>query len=311
MSERGPLPFLIIVGPTGVGKTEVAFRAARLLGGEIVSADSRLVYRMMDIGTAKPGAQMMEQVRHHMIDLVDPDENYTCKRFEQDAREAVRDILSRRRVPVVVGGSGLYIRALTDGIFEGPEADTELRRNLRSEAARRGTAWLWTRLKDVDPEKAAQIDPQNLVRIIRALEVYELTGRRMSELEQQAERFEVPSVTVGLKRGRGELYRLIDCRVDRMMEAGFLYEVRMLLDQGYGDTHAVGRSLGYRELIGHLRGKTTLADAVELIKRNTRHFAKRQMTWSKKDTAITWLDISDDSDVDTIVDLVIAGFRSS
>jgi tRNA dimethylallyltransferase len=299
----------MLVGPTGVGKTEVAFRTAERLGGEIVSADSRLFYRMMDIGTAKPSSQMMKQIPHHLIDVVDPDESYTCKRFERDARDAVRGILARKRIPVVVGGSGLYVRALTDGIFEGPEADQDLRRKLRAEAAERGTARLWARLQAVDRKKAAQVDPENLVRIIRALEVYELTGRRMSELEQQAVPFEVPCMKIGLTRKRSELYRMIDQRVDRMMEAGFLYEVKRLADRGYGDNLTVGGSLGYRELIAHIGGETTLTDAVDSIKRNTRHFAKRQITWFRRDPKITWIDITEGDDVDKIADEVITRFR--
>ncbi len=300
----------MLVGATGVGKTEVGLRVARQLGGEIVSADSRLVYRMMDIGTAKPDSRMLEAIPHHLVDVVDPDEEYTCKRFEREARQAIREIMARGRVPVVIGGSGLYIRALTEGIFEGPGRDPDLRRRLRAENRSSGRSGLWQRLKEVDPVKAAEIDPGNLVRIIRALEVYELTGEPISKLERQAEPFEVPFVKIGLTRARSELYRIIDRRVDGMMEQGFLYEVKRLVDQGYGDTEAVSRSLGYRELIRSLAGDLTLEEAVELIKHNTRHFAKRQLTWFRKDRDITWLDISGNSNFDKIAAGVLDRFLS-
>jgi tRNA dimethylallyltransferase len=310
VSDRQIQSTLILVGATGVGKTEVGLRVARRLGAEIVSADSRLVYRMMDIGTAKPDSRMMEEIPHHLVDVVDPDEEYTCKRFEREARQTIRDIIARGRTPVVIGGSGLYVRALTEGIFDGPGSDPVLRRRLIAEDRRSGRSRLWQRLKDVDPVKAAKIDPGNLVRIIRALEVYELTGEPMSKLERQAEPLEVPFVKIGLTRARAELYRIIDRRVDRMMEQGFLYEVKRLLDHGYGDTQPVRRSLGYRELIRSLAGDLTLEDAVELIKRNTRHFAKRQLTWFRKDRDISWLYISGDSDLDTIAAVVVDRFLS-
>lgn len=297
---------LILVGATGVGKTEVGFRVARHIGGEIVSADSRLIYRMMDIGTAKPDSRMMNEIPHHLVDVADPGEAYTCKRFEREARAVIRDIICRGRAPVVIGGSGLYVRALTDGIFEGPGRDPELRQRLRGEARSCGPSRLWLNLKRVDPVKAAEIDPQNTLRIIRALEVYELTGQPMSELERQAEPFEVPSVKIGLQRARSELYGIIDRRVDRMMEQGFLYEVKRLLDYGYGDTQAVNRSLGYRELIRSETGEITLEDAIQIIKQNTRHFAKRQLTWFKKEKDLTWLDITGRDDWDALADEVIA-----
>jgi tRNA dimethylallyltransferase len=283
---------LILVGPTGVGKTEVGFHLAVLLGGEIISADSRLVYRGMDIGTAKPSTSMRDEVRHHLIDVADPDEEYTCKMFERDARQAVHDVLERGKIPVVVGGTGLYVRALTDGIFEGPGRDEALRASLEAEAQDKGKRQLWERLNSVDPEKARQIDPENLVRVIRALEVFELAGRPMSELEQEAQPLDVPYTKVGLTRGREELYRVIDRRVEAMLEAGLLEEVKDLIDRGYKDASALRDSLGYQEVLGYLDGSFAYAEAVSLMKRNTRRFAKRQMTWFKKEKDIAWMDIT-------------------
>jgi tRNA dimethylallyltransferase len=210
----------------------------------------------------------------------------------------------------VAGGSGLYVRALTDGVFDGPEADTALRAKLLTEARGQGTAALWERLMAVDPEKARQIDPANVIRVVRALEVHELTGRPMSELEKDAVPFEIPSVKFGLTRSMVELYRIVEHRVDRMMESGFLAEVKRLADKGYGDSPAVRRSLGYRELIAYLEGVVSIDDAVELIKRNTRHLAKRQMTWFKKEKGVTWIDITGRDDYDQIASEIAHHFSA-
>ena len=296
MTPRRQERVLIVVGPTGVGKTEVGFHLARLTEGEIVSADSRLVYRGMDIGTAKPPKRMRDEVAHHLIDIVDPDDEYTCKMFEQDARGAVRDILKRGKTPVVVGGTGLYVRALTDGIFEGPGRDEALRAGLEAEAGARGKLSLWERLQAVDPVKARTIDPENLIRVIRALEVYELTGKPMSELEQSVEPLGIPYVKMGLARAREELYRFIDTRVETMLEAGLVEEVKQLVEEGFGKASVLRDSLGYQEVLAYLEGSLTYIEAVHLIKRNTRRFAKRQMTWFRKDKDIIWWDITGRTD---------------
>jgi tRNA dimethylallyltransferase len=288
--------FLILVGATGVGKSEAGFHLAKLIDGEIISADSRLVYRGMDIGTAKPSRRMREEIPHHFIDVVDPDEDYTCKMFEEEGGRAIREILERGKIPLVVGGTGLYVRALTQGIFEGPERDETLRARLKREAEAGGRKMLWERLTDVDPEKARVVDPENLVRVIRALEVYELMGRPMSELEREAVPIDIPYVKLGLSRRRDELYRIIDRRVDAMLEAGLVGEVRGLVEKGYGNTKAIRASLGYEEVMSYLEGTITYPEAVRLIKRNTRHFAKRQATWFKKEKDITWFGITGRTD---------------
>lgn len=296
MTARGRESVLILVGPTGVGKTEVGFHLARLTGGEIISADSRLVYRGLDIATAKPAMRMRDQVTHHLIDVVDPDEEYTCKMYEKHARLAVRDILKRGKTPVVVGGTGLYLRALTDGIFEGPGRDEALRARLEAEAEAGGNLSLWERLNSVDPVKAGMIDPENLVRVIRALEVYELTGKPMSDLEQSAEPLGIPYVKVGLTRAREELYRLIDGRVEAMFEGGLVDETKRLVEEGFGDTAVLRNTLGYQEVLAYLDGSITYVEAAYLLKRNTRRFAKRQMTWFRKEKQITWFDITGRTD---------------
>ena len=283
---------LVLLGPTGVGKTDIAFQVARKLRGEIISADSRLVYRMMDIGTAKPDPAMRREIRHHMIDLVTPDKQFTAKDFERQARHAVREVVDRGRVPVVVGGTGLYVRALLRGIFNGPAADRALRARLEEEARRNGPEALWRKLFEVDPKKASQIDRANVVRVIRALEVFQLAGRRMSDLEGEARAIETPAVKIGLARSPVDLKARIEGRVDRMIEAGFIEEVRGLIDAGYGSSRVVRNTLGYKELLLHLEGTIAFDEAVALIKRNTRRFAKRQLTWFAREPQVDWINLT-------------------
>lgn len=303
---------LVLVGATGTGKTEVAVHlAGEYLPGEIVSADSRLIYRHMNIATAKPAPEMMAKVPHHMIDLVDPDTQYTCKEFQTEARRIIHDILRRGLTPIVTGGSGLYIRALTDGVFDGPAANDVVRERLAKEAETWGPRLLWEHLDAVDPEKAAEIDPQNTVRVIRALEVFEITGEKMSELEKDVTPLDVPFVRIGLRRNPEDLYRRIDQRVDRMMEGGLLAETSALVAAGYGDCLAVMNTLGYRELIHHLKGQTTLGDAVDLIKTHTRRFAKRQGTWFRKDADIRWIDIRPDARASAVAQLVNLAYKKA
>jgi tRNA dimethylallyltransferase len=305
----GTVKLIVLVGPTGVGKTGVSLCLARKLDAEIVSADSRLFYRGMDIGTAKPTFEEREGIPHHMIDVADPDEEYSCKRFEVEARRIIQDILDRGKVALAVGGSGLYVKALTEGIFEGPAGDPKLRRTLTSEAMRRGKEHVWRMLVEIDPVKATQIDPENLARVIRAIEVYKKTGTPMSELEKLAEPIGIPHVRFGLSRARKELYIRIEKRVDAMMNHGFLDEVKGLVERGYGNARPVKGSLGYSELISHLGGSVALDRAISLIKRNTRHFAKRQMTWFRKDIEITWLDITGRSNSKTIAADIFKAIR--
>ncbi len=306
MTRRG---FLIIVGPTGVGKTSIAHEVAKRLAGEIVSADSRLFYRMMDVGTAKPSPEMRAELPYHLIDIVDPDKVYTCKRFEIEARKIIRDIARRGKVAVVVGGSGLYVRALTRGIFEGPQGDPQLREELANELQLRGIDYLWQKLVALDPEKASNIDRHNPVRIVRALEVCMLTGKPISELEKKATPFELPALKIGITMDRRSLYQAIEKRVDMMMQAGFVEEVKNLIQMGYQRSQVLRSTLGYRELISYLEGKMTLEEATQLIKRRTRNFAKRQMTWFRKETDIHWLDITDQHSLEAVSTLVCTMFQ--
>lgn len=303
--------FLVVVGPTAVGKTDISLHLARDLAGEIVSADSRLVYRLMDVGTAKPDRKVLAEVPHHMIDVASPLRQYTAKEYEVEARKAIGDIISRRRVPIVVGGTGLYVRALLKGIFDGPSRDAALRAGLEDVARREGPDALWRKLAEVDPEKARRTSPANLPRVIRALEVFHLTGSPMSSLEKKAKPFEVPSITVGVTRDRPDLYTRIDQRVDNMMETGFLDEVRRLVEQGFGRSPVVRDSVGYREAILHLEGRITLEEAVRLIKKNTRNFAKRQITWFRRQPALTWIDVTGSGDYRSAAAQISRLYRSA
>jgi tRNA dimethylallyltransferase len=254
----------------------------------------------MDIGTAKPDLGMRAQVPHHLIDLVEPDRQYTSKQYERDARDAISGIVARGKLPLVVGGTGLYVRALLAGIFEGPAADPAVRSRLLETARSRGKAYLWQQLAAVDPEKAARTDPRNLSRVVRALEVFEATGEPMSRLERGRSPLGLPAVKIGLSRARPDLDSLIDRRVDHMLKAGFVDEVRRLVARGYGEAPVVKASLGYREMLCHLRGDISLGEATALIKRNTRSFAKRQMTWFRKEPDVVWLDVTGRRDADEI-----------
>ncbi len=286
------MALLCILGPTAVGKTELALRIATRLDGEIISVDSRQIYCNMDIGTAKPTPDQLRTVPHHMINCVMPDEPFSAADYQRGADEAICQIRQRGNVPMLVGGSGMYFRALVDGLFDGPQADPALRQKLRQEAEELGIQHLYSRLETIDPEAAEKIHHNDLMRIIRALEVYEKTGKRISELRQQwgsgKSRYELAAF--GLTRPRHELYERIEKRVDQMMAEGLLDEVRSL--SGYArDMHSM-KCLGYKELFSFLDGQCDLDEAVQLIKQNTRRYAKRQLTWFRKDSRIEWIDLS-------------------
>lgn len=287
-----PLSLVVICGPTASGKTALALRLAEHFAVEIISADSRQVYRQMDIGTAKATAEERALVRHHLVDVVDPDEDFTAADFLQLGREALAEIAGRGHLPLVVGGTGLYIEALLRGLVDAPGADPDLRRELLQWEEKHGPGSLHKRLQAVDPVLAEQLAPRNLVRIVRALEVFYQSGQPLSEL--QARHAAVPSpfrvITIGLAPQRELLYERIDRRVEAMMAAGLLTETEALLASGYSPRLKALQTIGYRECIDHLAGDTSLQEAVGLIQRNSRRYAKRQMTWFKRDNEIIWLD---------------------
>lgn len=300
------MKLLCILGPTAVGKTDLSIRVATRVNGEIVSVDSRQVYRYMSIGTAKPTPEQLALIPHHMVDCIMPDEKFSVADYQKGADEAIRQIHLRNKTPVLVGGSGLYFRALVDGLFNGPAADPELRQQLRKEAEESGVQNLHSRLGTVDPEAAEKIHHNDLIRIVRALEVYEKSGKRISELKQQWEsgepRYKI--IAFGLNRPREELYKRIEMRVDQMMEEGLLDEVRSLSEYSR-DLYAMN-CLGYKELFSYLDGKCDLDEAIRLIKQNTRRYAKRQLTWFKKDKRINWIDLSEcSSPEDTIINTFV------
>lgn len=284
---------VVILGPTGVGKSEVAIDAALQVDGEIVNADSQLVYRHMDIGTAKPSLAARKGVPHHLIDIVDPDADFNAARYRELAVAAIRDVVTRGKKPIVCGGSGLYLRALLQGIFVGPGKDKTIRERLESEADAGGLGALHERLREIDPEAALRIHPNDRHRIVRALEVHAVTGRTISEWQKehgfQERAFDV--LKIGLNRDRKALYDLIDRRTDEMMKAGLVGEVERLLERGYGLDLPALQSIGFKQIGLYLRGEVTMEEAVALIKRDSHHLAKRQLTWFRADKEIRWYDM--------------------
>lgn len=281
-----------VVGPTGAGKTALAINLADELNAEIVNADSRQFYRGMDIGTAKPSLAEQRRVRHHLIDIRTPDDPVDVVGFVTLARAAISDIVARGRRVLVVGGSGLYLRALRGGIFRGPAASVEIRERLAREAREDGVERLHRRLGAVDPAAAARIGHNDLYRIIRALEVYELTGEPISthQTRHAFSAHDYDCLAVAIAPPREHLYAAIDQRFDAMLQGGLVAEVRALLDSGYAPDRPPLQSIGYRHIVSHLRGELSMTEAVRLAKRDSRRLAKRQLTWFRADPELVWLD---------------------
>jgi len=280
----------IVVGPTGVGKTEIVLQALEGLDAEIISADSRQIYRLMDIGTAKPTADQRRRVRHHLVDCVDPDGKINAAQYGRQAKKIISELLGKGRLPVVVGGSGLYIRALLEGFFEGPGARTDIRRRLIEEETEGGPGTLHRRLTSVDGEAASRIHPHDQVRTMRALEVFQLTGLTLSQWQRQGPYPEKQfhSCKLGLYRDRSDLYQRIQARAEKMLSQGLLAEVSGLMDRGHSAELMSMSTVGYREMIAHLTGQVDLEEAVRRLVRNTRRYARRQMTWFGKEKDILW-----------------------
>ncbi len=281
-----------IVGATGSGKTAIAMTVAERLGAEIVNADSRQLYIGMDIGTAKPSAQQRRRVPHHLIDVRTPDQPLDVAEFVAMARGAIVDIARRGRRALVVGGSGFYLRALRGGIFSGPSASAEIRREFEQIAAEHGIPFLHDELMKVDPPAASRIQRNDLYRIVRALEVHRITGVPIS-VHQERHRFaerEFDTMTIALEVPRAQLYEGINARFDAMIAEGFVEEVRHLIASGFNPEEPPLNSIGYREVAAFARDQMTLLEAVDLAKRKTRQFAKRQLTWFRNEEEITWVD---------------------
>ncbi|MCR4434359.1 MAG: tRNA (adenosine(37)-N6)-dimethylallyltransferase MiaA [Eubacteriales bacterium] len=287
---------IVIIGPTASGKTGLSIELAKRINGEIVSADSMQVYKFMDIGTAKPDAEEMDGIPHHLISVVYPDEEFSVARYKELALNSIEQILKKGKVPIVVGGTGLYINSLIYNInFSETISDWELRERLKREAEEKGNAYLHDRLRRVDREAADRIHVNDLKRIIRALEVFEYTKKPMSS-HQEASRLIPPKYgfkIIGLTMERSLLYDRINKRVDRMMEKGLLEEVKNLKRMGYHKSTVAMQGLGYKEILYYLKGIATMDEAVFLIKRDTRHYAKRQLTWFKRIENVTWFNVGE------------------
>ena len=281
---------VIILGPTAVGKSEVALALAEALTGEIVNADSQQVYRYMDIGTGKPSRAERARIRHHVIDVVDPDEEFNAALYRRAAIAAIRQIHEAGHGVFICGGTGLYLKALTQGLFEGPGQNAAIRRSLEKEIDAHGLSTLYRRLEQIDPTVGSSIHPNDRQRIIRALEVYQLTGRPLSEW-QRAHGFRDDVFTllkIGLNRDRRELYDLINRRSEEMIRAGLLDEVRGLVDRGFGLELKPLQSVGYRQMGAVMQGAMEPAEGLAAMKQETRHLAKRQLTWFRRDGEIRW-----------------------
>ena len=292
MKSHFPPRIAVICGPTGVGKTTAAIEAASALDAEIISADSMQVYRYMDIGTAKPSTLEQARIPHHMIDIVDPDEPFDAQRYADMSQNLIFK-LAEQGVPVLVaGGTGFYIRALIHGLFESGSGNSEIRLNLNKEAEAKGTDELYQRLCKCDPDAAAKIHPHDAFRIVRALEIYETTGQPISACQQE-HRLAPPLfdvLKIGLFRQRDILYERINRRVDLMVEEGLVDEVKSLRKRGYSSELKPLQSIGYRHILDFFEGRLSWDDTLLTLKQDTRHYAKRQLTWFNADSQVKWID---------------------
>ena len=289
-------PLIILTGPTAVGKTALSVRLAKALDGEIISADSMQIYRRMDIGSAKVTKEEMEGVPHHLIDCLEPWQECSVSVFQELAKEAVKDIASRKKVPIVAGGTGFYIQALLYDIdFKETQEDTQIRRELDEIGKEKGAEFLHGLLREVDPESAEAIHPNNRKRVIRALEYYRQTGEKISVHNETERQKDSPYdfFYYVLTTDRPALYERIDRRVDEMMEAGLVDEVKKLREMGCFREMVSMQGLGYKEIMDYLDGKCSLEEAVYILKRDTRHFAKRQLTWFRRERDVRWLNLPD------------------
>ena len=282
-----------VVGPTASGKTAYAIELAKKCGGEVISCDSMQIYRHMDIGTAKPTKDEMDGIPHHMIDIAEPWENYSVARFVTEARSCIDDVLARGRVPILCGGTGLYFDSVIKNIdFAENESDPEYRSELQKAAEEHGNEYVHDMLKKVDPKSAEAVHPNNLKRVIRALEIYKTTGKTKTELDRESVRESLYNAEIyGLNRPREELYERINKRVDIMLENGLLDEVKNLLEMGISRDATSMQAIGYKELVEYFEGRCTLDAAIDKIKQESRRYAKRQLTWFKRNNEIIWLNM--------------------
>jgi tRNA dimethylallyltransferase len=293
---------ILIIGVTASGKGKLAFELANQLNGEIISVDSMKVYRRLNIGTAKPPVEKRKQIPYHLIDVVEPSESFSVAGFLELAEAAVKDILSRNKPVVAVGGTALYIKSMLYGLFEGPGADEKIREELKEQVKTEGLVQLYAQLQKIDPEAAARISANDQRRIVRALEVYRLTGKPISSFQSQWKQASSNDWTIiGLRREKTEESKRINARVKKMLDDGLVDEVKNLLAEPNPLSKQAASAIGYAEIIEYLSGQTTLDDAIELIKKNTRKFAKQQRTWFKTFPNVHWLDIAPDETQDSVL----------
>lgn len=289
---------IVIAGPTAVGKTDISIQAAHRLHGQIVSCDSMQLYKYMDIGSAKPSKEQLAMVPHHLIDVIDPKESFSVVQYQQLAKAAIRNILDEEQIPVVTGGTGLYLNSLLyDMDFGANPGNTDYRNQLFAIAENQGNDALFEQLKDADPKAAARIHPNNVKRVVRAIEAVHFNGTGLVDFASVNQKTkEYDAILIGLTRDRSELYQRIESRVDQLMSTGLLEEVQSLKNKGFTSADIAMKGIGYKELLDHLAGEYDLQTAIELIKKNTRHYAKRQMTWFKRYPEMQWFNLSQDVD---------------
>jgi tRNA dimethylallyltransferase len=297
---------IVILGPTASGKTELSISLARKIGGEIISADSMQVYRKMNIGTAKTSSVLLNKIPHYLINIIEPDENFSAGKFKAMAELAMGKIFSNKKTPIISGGTGLYIKTLTDGLCESPPENMEIRAKLVMLAQQRGNQYLYSRLLKVDRVSAENTHMNNIRRVIRAIEVFETSGISMSSWQKRMKKPYYNFIMFGLNWDRDILYGRIDKRVEEMFNKGFIKEVEKLLESGYGENLRSMQSLGYKHIIGYLHKHYDMDMLVELVKRDTRRYAKRQLTWWRNDKRIHWLDMNEgiDKNLSMIVDCI-------
>ncbi|MCC7431885.1 tRNA (adenosine(37)-N6)-dimethylallyltransferase MiaA [bacterium] len=290
----------VIVGPTAVGKTQIALKLAEKIGAEIISADSRQIFQKMNIGTAKPTKEELKKIKHHFVNHKKINDYYSAGLFGKEALEVVQKLLAKNKIPLVAGGSGLYVKALTEGIFTGNFRSEEIRQNLKKKAENFGLEKLYKKLQEVDPNYSKTIEANDEIRIFRALEVFEVSGKTISFHFENQIKNEIDFVQFCFVRDREKLYKRIDFRVDEMFREGFLEEVKSLVKQGFGNSERLRNTVGYNEILLFLEKKLSLEEAVLQTKQFTRNFAKRQITWFKKIKEIEFLDLDTMSETEVL-----------
>jgi len=302
---------IVILGPTAVGKTDLALEISQFLAVEIISADSRQLYKYLDIGTAKPSEEILKRVPHHFINMLKPDQDYSAGRFGEDGRKKIEEIFERNKTPLVVGGAGLYIKALLEGFFEGEIHNNKIRKSLQDRLKQEDSLTLYQELNKVDPEIAQKLHPHNGKQIIRALEVYLSTGERLSDLQKnKLPASDYHSLKFGLMQERNTLYKRINRRVERMFQDGLLGEVTKILNLGYDEGLNSLNTVGYAEVIQYMKGNMDYESCVEQVKRNSRHYAKRQLTWFRADKDIHWFNIEDQQELGTVAREIVTIFKN-